>query len=264
MDHLHNPENDRLWREFVVNGIEGFKVMRKVLGVLPANPRCRLCNAPFEGAGGVLSRFVLRKDRSRLNPQLCNACETHAATHPGGVEAEISMLFADIRGSTGLAEKMNTTDYTRLISRFYGAATDALMKADGMIGRFAGDAVIAFFLPGLAGKYHAHKAIDGAKRLLEATGNAGGSEPWIPVGVGIHTGVVYMGAVGGGQTGGDLTALGDPVNVTARLASEAAAGEILASDELCSAAHVDGEGLEHRDLALKGREERVGVRVLRV
>ena len=61
----------------------------------------------------------------------------------------------------------------------------------------------------------------------------------------------------------DFTALGDNVNITARLASKAGAGEVLISDAACNSAGIETEGLEKRELELKGKSELVSVRVLR-
>ena len=70
--------------------------------------------------------------------------------------------------------------------------------------------------------------------------------------------------VGSESSTADFTALGDNVNITARLASEAGPGEILISDAAYSAAHLNLENLEHRQMELKGKSERIGVHVLRV
>ena len=85
----------------------------------------------------------------------------------------------------------------------------------------------------------------------------------IPVGIGVHSGVAYFGVMGaaGGLT--DITALGDEVNTAARLASKAAAGEIIVSEQALKEAGIDGAELESRSLELKGISEPVPVRVMR-
>jgi adenylate cyclase len=88
---------------------------------------------------------------------------------------------------------------------------------------------------------------------MRATGNDG-AEPWVPVGAGVHTGVPYVGRVGEGDAC-DFTAVGDPVNTTARLASNAGAGEILVTASAVQAPGLDTSGLEMRTLTLRGREE---------
>jgi adenylate cyclase len=119
---------------------------------------------------------------------------------------------------------------------------------------------------------HPHRAVHAARNLLQATGHTDPGGPWLPVGAGVHTGIAYVGVVGSEETVYDLTALGDTVNTTARLASLAGPGEILVSDDTGTALRRipgDAAGLaadpaEHRDLHLKGRTEPIGVRVLKV
>ena len=85
----------------------------------------------------------------------------------------------------------------------------------------------------------------------------------MPVGVGIHTGTAWVGSiVGASGAGADFTALGDNVNIAARLASRAGAGEVLISEATYDAARMENESLEKRDLELKGKSELVRVRVL--
>ena len=62
--------------------------------------------------------------------------------YPGGTEVELSMLFVDVRGSTSLAERMNASDYSRLMNRFYKAATDVLIRTDPYIDQFVGDEAV--------------------------------------------------------------------------------------------------------------------------
>ena len=188
---------------------------------------------------------------------------TLCLTHPGGAEVELTFLFADVRNSTALAERMSASEFSRLMRRFYLAATDVLVKTDAMIERLAGDAVIGFYFPGFAGPHHAHLAVQAARELLRVTDHGQPGGPWLPVGVGIHTGVAFVGVVGGADgTVTDFTALGDNVNVAARLSSQAGQGEILISDASYAAAGLDLGDLERRQLQLKGKSEPVGVRVL--
>ena len=86
--------------------------------------------------------------------------------------------------------------------------------------------------------------------------------PWLPVGAGVNTGVAYVGTVGNDELI-DFTAMGDPVNVAARLSSAAGAGELLVSLSTLTAAGMTDDGLEHRSLELKGKTETTEVVVLR-
>ena len=185
--------------------------------------------------------------------------------YPGGTEVELSMLFVDVRGSTTMAERMSAANYGRLMNRFYKAATDVLIRTDAFIDQFVGDEVVGVYLPLFTGPNHARPAVLAAQELLRVMGYGGRQEPWLPIGVGVHTGIAFFGTVSGSEGSvTDVAALGDNVNTTARLASKAAPGEALISDAAYIAAGLDLGDLEHRQLELKGKSEPISVRVLRV
>lgn len=254
-----------LWRKFLVEGDFREHIrQRRIFRLLPTDPRCKFCNAPFRGVGSVMCRAIYGKRPSKLNPRMCNVCEEFAAQHQGGAEIELSMLFADVRGSTALAERLGTAAFTRLIDRFYKAATEVLIGSEALVDKLAGDQVTGLYVPGLAGAEHARAAIEAGKLLLTVTGHSEEAGPWIPVGVGVHTGTAYVGAVGSADGLTDITALGDAANAAARLSSEAGVGELLVSDAALTAATYGAEGLERRNLALKGRQQPMQVAVVRV
>jgi adenylate cyclase len=198
-----------------------------------------------------------------MNPNICGVCERFAEKHPGGAEIPLSLLFADIRGSTALAESLGTTRFSALIARFYDAVTVELLKVDALIDRLIGDEVIALFVPVLAGNDHAKLALEGARAILKATGHEQSEGPWVQVGVSIHTGMAFVGAVGSSGVS-DITALGDDVNLTARLASLAQPGEILITEAARAASGLPADGLEPQRLELKGRSTPVDVWVMQV
>ena len=239
------------------------KRLRPIFRILPSDPRCKFCYYPFEGMGGTLVRNLLGIEPSRMNPHLCNLCERFAAEHPGGAEIELTMLFADVRGSTRIAERMKPAEFSQLINRFYRTTTTELFKASGLVEKLIGDEVTAFFTPGFAGENHARVAIEAGRAILRATGHGDPSGPWIPVGVGIHTGVAYVGTVSteGGKT--DIAVLGDTANTAARLTTVAGVGEIVLSEVTRAAAGLAGDRMEARQLQLKGRTEPVDAWILR-
>jgi adenylate cyclase len=160
---------------------------------------------------------------------------------------------------------MSPSKFSQLMNRFYTVTTDVMVKTDALIDKLVGDEVIGLYLPGWAGAKHAGQAVRGAQDLLRATGHGEPDGPWLPVGVGVHTGIAYVGTVSGTEgTVADLTALGDAVNTTARLASKAGPGEVLISETAYAAAGLNLGDLEQRQLELKGKSELVNVRVLRV
>jgi adenylate cyclase len=249
------------WYEVLTKGEPTRAHFYHLFGLLPSSPRCKLCAAPFKSWGGFLMRMIGR-EQSKFNPRFCVPCEKFE--HPGGAEIVLTMLFADVRGSTTLAEQMSPTEFSRLMNRFYSVATRVLVRADAMVDRLLGDEAIGLFIPGFAGEEHARSAIEAAQELLKLTGHYEPKGPWLPIGVSIHTGLAYVGVVGEEDSPMDFTALGDNVNVTARLASQAGPGEILISDAAYSHARLDLGNLEHRQLELKGKSEVIGVHVLHV
>ncbi len=173
------------------------------------------------------------------------------------------MLFADIRGSTALAEGMKAAEFSRLVNRFYRQSTEALIKTDAYIDKFVGDEVIGFYFPLFAGKNHAAGAVQAAQKILSAAASDRTSGQPLPVGVGVHTGVAYVGTVRGAEDSAmDVTALGDNVNIAARLAGKAGPGEALVSEAAYSAAGLSLGTPEQRCLELKGKSYPVSVRVL--
>ncbi len=157
---------------------------------------------------------------------------------------------------------MSATDFRHLLDRFYSTASAVVFDHDGSVDKFVGDELVAIFFPLLSGERHAAHAVEAAQALMRATGHAEAAAPWVPLGAGVHTGLAWVGAVGEGAHV-ELTALGDTVNTTARLASVAKSGEILVTTTTAAAAGLD-QALERRSLDLKGKEIPTEVLVLRI
>jgi adenylate cyclase len=254
---LARKSQEEKWRAVLMGEARGHICwspwMRRISRSIPSDPRCKLCDTPF-GAPGNLMRFI-GFGPSRLNRRICSGCIHALEKRPGGAEIELSFLFADVRGSTALAERMSADEFSQLMARFYGTAAHVVDRRNGIVDKYVGDQVMALFIPAFAGGDHASDAIEAALELLEETGHGEG-EPWVPLGAGVHTGVAYVGSVGEGDAF-DFTALGDSVNTTARLAASAGAGEILVSSTAAKASGLDTAGLESRTLELRGRAESV-------
>jgi adenylate cyclase len=245
------------WFWFSTNAFAVDKRLRHVLRVLPHDPRCRFCNAPFQGVGGMIVRVLFGKQRSALNPRYCNLCEIASREFPGGAEVEMSMLFIDIRGSTALSEKMSPTEFSQVINRFYAAATKVIVEEDGLVEKLAGDEVAAFWGAGFAGPEYVKRTINVAQKLLRVM-----ESQKIPVGIGVHAGVAYFGSMGTTEGLTDISAKGEEVNTAARLASKAAIGEIIVSEQALKKTDIDKSALDSRSLELKGISEPVLVRVM--
>jgi adenylate cyclase len=241
-DPQENPE----WRDTLLGTHPELVRLRRWFRHLPADPRCKMCLSPQGGIGGpIVNLFGF--GRYPANPQLCNSCFRSARRHPGGATVPITALFADVRGSTGLAESMSPGAYSAAVSQYVRIASHAIREPGGLVDKLLGDGIMALFIPAFTGGDEAAKALAAARGILR--------EVRLPVGVGIHTGPAWVGFVGGVDDVLDFTALGDAVNIASRLGSEAAAGEILISAATAAAAHVDTTGLAPRRLELRGRAE---------
>jgi len=268
--NITDEQVTEVWHRFMTTGYETSEFRhRRLFRLLPSEKRCRFCNAPFHGFGSRVIKILYNKEPSNMNPTLCNVCENFAREYQGGAEIELSLLFADVRGSTSLAEKMSPADFGKLINRFYTTASEILIKYDALIDKIIGDQASGIFVPGFAGADHARKACDAAQKILRATGHGSPEGPWIPIGAGIHTGVAFVGSVGEKEGTRDITVLGDTANTAARLSSSASVGEILVSEAAYSTAGLRTAGLrvdhsEKRNLTLKGKREQISVYVVKV
>jgi len=256
-----DAERERFWFEFLTRGDSMERRARRVFRMLPHGPRCQLCASPFAGAAAPLMRAIGKRPADK-NPRVCQSCFTFIAKHHGGAEIEATFLFADVRGSTTLAEGMSPAEFHALLDRFYRVSSNVVFEHEGGVDKFVGDEIVAFFFPFISGPGHVRQAIDAAEALLRATGHADPGGPWVPVGAGVHTGLAWVGAVGD-DAHTELTALGDTVNTTARLASAAAAGEVLVTTAAARAAELDAGG-EVRAIELKGKEAATEVMSIRV
>jgi PAS domain S-box-containing protein len=167
----------------------------------------------------------------------------------GGQTQIVSVLHADVRGYTTMAEELAPDKVVSLLLRYHGAAAKALRDAGACIDRFAGDAILALWNAPEPQPDHVRLALDGALALQRAAREAGTE---LGYGVGVHTGPAMVGNLGAGGYQ-NFTAIGDTVNVAARLQGHAKAGEIV-----CSRAVVDAAGDRVRAtslgaLELKGR-----------
>lgn len=256
----NKPNIGQMWYDwFTTDAYKVEKQQFRFLRMLPHDPRCKFCNAPFQGLGGMIARTFYGKKQSNLNPRFCNICENYAQKFPGGQEVEMAMLFVDIRGSTALSEQMSPTEFSGLINRFYVESTHIITHEDGLVEKLAGDAVAAFWGSGIAGPDYMARTIRAAQNILRAM-----DKQKIPIGIGVHTGVAFFGAMGSADGLVNISAIGDEVNTAARLASKAAAGEIIISERALDKAGIKKDEMESRSLELKGIGEPVPVRVMHI
>lgn len=233
------------------------RIFVRMMRVLPSEPRCRLCRAPFGGGGGRVMRR-LGYGPSRKNPNICNTCFEKAPM--GGVEMEIGVLFADVRGYTSLAEDMAPDDVAQMLNRFYAAATDVL-STSAVIDKLVGDEVMALYIPQWLGEHWEDEVLLSAQKLLTAVGYGSADGPWLSLGVGIDVGRAFVGNVGSGDVK-DFTALGDVVNTAARLQASASGGQVVMSERMYGRLNHPAPGAVATTLDLKGKKDAEPARVI--
>ena len=230
---------------------------RSPLSGLPHDPRCAICSVPFEGIGGAVGRAVGYR-RWNKNPTLCNQCVTHLPD--GGLEVDVAIMFADLRGSTALAEKLEPQAFAEILNRFYRVAIEVLSVHRAIIDKMIGDEVMALFVS-LGSDDYRSKAVVAAAELMRRFPEVLPDEETPRLGIGLNAGLAFVGKVGEGEVS-DFTALGDTINAGARLQAEAKAGQIIMSEDLYQSVAVMYPDLERRVVHLRGREEPMTIRTL--
>jgi adenylate cyclase len=245
-----------MWRELLTGVNPRLLKIRRVWRHVPAAPRCKVCASPFHGIGGAVARLFWHGPIPN-NPLLCKACFGSLSQRIGGAEVEISVMFADIRGSTGLAERVGAGAFRRLVQDYYRAASTAIEANGGIVDKFLGDGVMALFVPVIAGEAHSGRAIAAGREVLARVRQGELGRKGVMVGAGVHSGEAFVGVVGGDEKV-DFTALGDTVNVAARLGQLAGPGELLVSREAWDRADL-GAPPSAREVDIAGREGRLPV-----
>ncbi len=193
----------------------------------------------------------------------CEKCESVLAQERGGAEIEIAMLYADVRGSTQLAAGMRPAEFAALMQRFFQTAIKVFTWTDAIVDKMVGDEVIGIYVPCLTGPDYRQRAVAAGLKLLRATGHADPAGPWLSIGVGVHSGETFMGSIGVEGGNYQFAALGDTMNLGARLVGAAKGGELIMSATVWN--DVSGEiSAEPRSLELKGYAERVTAYVARI
>ena len=183
-----------------------------------------------------------------------------------GQQAEISVLFADIRGFTSMAEAEDPQETVAMLNAFFTAMADVVFRHSGNLDKFIGDCVMAVWGPPSAHPDDAARALRAALEMQQEVNElndrrvAVGKKP-IEVGIGVNTGTAVVGYMGSAERH-EYTAIGDSVNVASRLCGLARGGDVLASEATVQRA---GDGFKLQALPVsqvKGKEK--GVNTFRV
>lgn len=210
---------------------------------------------------------VARANYSRFMPEYVvkQLLENPDSFKLGGVNQTITVLFADIRGFTSLSEteRKNPEKIVGLLNRYFTAMSEIIFAHGGTLDKYIGDGLMALFGAPTATPEDATNALKTAvtmqKRLvtlnneLEAEGFSR-----IQTGIGLHTGVATIGYIGSEQRS-EYTAIGDTVNLAARLESNALGGQILISEATAKAAGESFSLVPHKPLTVKNRVQAVSL-----
>src|SRR5919205_253611 len=179
----------------------------------------------------------------------------------GGVSQTITILFADIRGFTRISEHAAPEKIVNLLNRYFSAMTDIIFAHGGTLDKYLGDGLMALFGAPTTTPDDASNALNAAvamqRRLLGINRELHDEGfPEIGVGMGLHTGEVVVGYIGSDRRS-EYTAIGDTVNTSSRLESNARGGEILISDATAKAAHSRYKLKPREPIMVKNRQQPV-------
>jgi class 3 adenylate cyclase len=218
----------------------------------------------------IASRQLLRREGERqalklyLPPQVADLIlESGDATQLEGVLQPITVLYADIRGFTTMSETMEARDVVQMLKEFFTSMSGVIFQCNGTVDKFIGDCIMALFGAPIASAAAARDGLQAAIRMqrqmeLLNLSRRRRSAPLFHIGIGLHCGPAVVGNIGSDNRV-QYTAIGDTVNVAARLTSKAAASQIIVSEDI--RASIPGQ---HRfeslgEVELKGRATKMNI-----
>src|SRR5689334_845949 len=208
---------------------------------------------------------VARANYSRFLPEYVvkQMLENPDSFKLGGVSQTITILFADIRGFTRISGHARPAKIVCLLNRYSSAMTDIIFAHGGTLDKYLGDGLMALFGAPTATPDDASNALNAAvamqRRLLGINRELRDEGiPEIGVGMGLHTGEVVVGYIGS-ERRSEYTAIGDTVNTSSRLESNARGGEILISDATAKAAHSRYKLQPREAIMVKNRQQPVNL-----
>ena len=193
-------------------------------------------------AGLVIDRVMTKSEVKRqgvqlvalehfFSPAIARKIRAEAADiRVGGENQRITVLFADVRGFTTMAEKMKARETVEMLNDFLTRMASVIFEHDGTLDKYLGDGVMALFGAPLALQNDAETAVRaaaGMQRSLDELNRSSG-KPLLQIGIGIHTGDAIVGFLGTEQRK-EYSAIGDTVNVASRLCAQAGPGQIVIS-----------------------------------
>lgn len=171
----------------------------------------------------------------------------------GGVRQVVTAVHADVRGYTTMAEVLEPEVVAQLLRRYHSAGVEALVAQGGTFDHFIGDSVLALWNAPRPQEDHAQRAVAGAIAFQQAVQQVGSE---LHYGIGVHTGEAVVGNLGSEQYM-SYTAIGDSINIAARLQAAAGPGEVLCSRVTLDALTVAPRVTPLGDITVKGRVQAV-------
>jgi len=214
-------------------------------------PQCGVCGTVLAGPLSHVFRAAGIK-RSPRNPNICSRCDTHIEE---GSLVEVTVLFADLSSFTELTQELGAERTHEVVDAFLRTATDFITRRGGLIDKYIGDAVMALFNVPVKQPDHERRAVAAARDIQSSMGELGRRfQMDLNAAVGIAAGFARVGRLGSGESR-DITAIGDVVNLAARLEGKTRPGEILVSGEVYAKVAAEHPGIQEERLALKGFKE---------
>src|SRR6478609_42371 len=198
-----------------------------------------------------------------LSPEVVEMVVANPDIRLGGVNQEVTVMFADIRGFTTMSEAMEPGRVVEILNEYFTRVTDVIFDNGGTLDKYIGDAVMAVFGAPISKGNDAANAVNSAiqiQRLLIELNRDAAARQWpeLRVGIGINTGSAIAGNIGSPRRL-DYTVVGDSVNTAQRLMTNAAGGQILIAESTAKKLGKTFDLARLPELQVKGRSEAVPV-----
>ncbi len=222
---------------YLASGLVGLVVVVAVISFVSFDlgiifPLLYLLFAILISAGGMLGfqyiteskekRFIRQSFQYYLSPAVINQIIEHPENlRLGGEKREVTILFSDIRGFTSISEQLSPEQLVQVMNEYLTAMTDIIMKYNGVVDKYIGDAIMAFWGAPVTNQQHAQDAVLAALEMIEKLKEMNAewrsrSLPPLAIGIGISTGEVIVGNMGSNKRF-NYTIMGDEVNFSSRL-----------------------------------------------
>lgn len=218
-----------------------------------ANGYCFICGTPLAGASGAFFRLI-GISRSHQCPKLCTRCDSHVVE---GDLGEISVLFVDLVGFTQLTHEIGPVRTHEVVDAFLQAATAVLVRHDAFIDKYIGDAAMALFNAPIPREDHVERAVAAGLQIhaeMPALSRRFGRQ--LSARIGISVGNARLGRVGSSHAK-DYTAIGEVVNLAARLQEHSSPGAVMIDENAYRKVRGELPGIPPRSLRIKGLEDPV-------